>query len=167
MLDVAYYSSERYGKGAGPVLMDYVNCTGSEGSLWRGCTHLTHYFGCSHNDDVGVRCQPGGLSPPLCMFKQYLNLIYTLHVNYSFTCMNWELWLSVSMLNHGNDLFCLIARCSDGQLRLTDGPVERYGRVEICSNRRWETFPISRWSPNNALVACIELGFQCTQVPVI
>ena len=59
MLDVAYYSSERYGKGAGPVLMDYVNCTGSEGNLWRGCTHLTHYFGCSHSDDVGVQCQPG------------------------------------------------------------------------------------------------------------
>ena len=39
--------------------MDFVNCTGEEWRLYGGCTHYTHYYGCSHDDDVGVRCNPG------------------------------------------------------------------------------------------------------------
>ena len=39
--------------------MDYVNCTGSEPRIWEECTYFTHYYGCTHADDVGVRCRPG------------------------------------------------------------------------------------------------------------
>ena len=42
-----------------PILMDFVNCSGSESRLWE-CLHFTHsYSGCSHSDDAGVHCQPG------------------------------------------------------------------------------------------------------------
>ena len=41
------------------MLIDYVQCTGYEGRLWDSCTHFTHYYGCSHNDDIGVQCKPG------------------------------------------------------------------------------------------------------------
>ena len=54
-----YFSSEKFGKGTGPVQIDYINCTGLEGSLWRGCHHFTHFSGCSHDADIGVQCQPG------------------------------------------------------------------------------------------------------------
>ena len=50
---------ERVGGGSGPILMDYVNCTGSEPKLWNECVHFTHYYGCSHDDDIRVMCQPG------------------------------------------------------------------------------------------------------------
>jgi hypothetical protein len=105
-----YFSSDKFGKGSGPVLIDYINCTGLEGSLWRWCNHFTHPSGCSHDSDVGVTCQP--------------------------------------------------ARCSDGQLRLTDTPEVEIGRVEICSHQRWKTFYSSTWFATNAKVACIELGFR-------
>ena len=65
-IDLAHYSSENYGKGTGPVLMDFVNCTGSERRLWSRCTHFTHYHGCSHDDDVGVQCKPGII---LCVYQ--------------------------------------------------------------------------------------------------
>ena len=52
-------ASERFGRGTGPVFIDYINCTGSEGSLWRGCLHFNHYSGCSHDLNVGVQCKPG------------------------------------------------------------------------------------------------------------
>ena len=55
----AYYTSERFGEGTGPIFMDYINCTGSEFRIYRKCSYFTHYYGCSHNDDVGVQCQPG------------------------------------------------------------------------------------------------------------
>ena len=55
-----------------------------------------------------------------------------------------------------------IARCSDGQLRLAEGSVAYYGRVEICSDQRWNTLSSARslWSSTNARIACIELGFE-------
>ena len=39
--------------------MDFVNCTGTEGRVLYSCTTRTHYFGCSHDNDVGVQCKPG------------------------------------------------------------------------------------------------------------
>ena len=48
-----------YGEGTGPIVMDFVNCNGSEVRLWE-CSHFTHsYSGCDHTHDAGVRCQPG------------------------------------------------------------------------------------------------------------
>ena len=42
-----------------PIAVDYVKCQGSE-NLLKNCVHFSHSFsGCSHGDDVGVRCQPG------------------------------------------------------------------------------------------------------------
>ena len=60
-LDSNYYTSERFGEGTGPILIDYIHCTGSELEIWGQCSHFTHYYGCSHNDDVGVQCHPGQL----------------------------------------------------------------------------------------------------------
>ena len=40
------------------VAVNYVRCQGSENSL-KECIHFRdRYSGCSHDDDVGVRCQP-------------------------------------------------------------------------------------------------------------
>ena len=36
---------------------------------------------------------------------------------------------------------------------------EYSGRVEICSNQRWETLSYEEWTSSNAWVACNELGF--------
>ena len=58
------YHLEKFGEGTGPIFADFVNCTGSEPRLWPGhyyreCPYFNHYYGCSHNDDVGVQCKPG------------------------------------------------------------------------------------------------------------
>ena len=58
-LDSTYHTSERFGEGTGPVLIDYINCTGSELDIWWDCSHFTHFYGCSHIEDVGVQCHPG------------------------------------------------------------------------------------------------------------
>ena len=41
-----------------PIAVDYVKCNGSEDTL-RECIHFSHSYGCSHDEDVGVHCQPG------------------------------------------------------------------------------------------------------------
>ena len=55
--------------------MDYVNCTGSEYTLW-DCPHFTHSYGCSHSDDVGVRCQPGQRVTYIDPVNLYLEHLY-------------------------------------------------------------------------------------------
>ena len=59
LLDLAHFSSERFGGGTGPVFIDYIHCNGSEWDMWRSCSHFSHHSGCSHNQDVGVQCKPG------------------------------------------------------------------------------------------------------------
>ena len=54
----SHFSSSYFGQGTVPIVMDYVNCSGSEFRLY-DCNHFTHSYGCTHIDDVGVRCQPG------------------------------------------------------------------------------------------------------------
>ena len=59
LIDLVYFSSGKFGKGAGPVFIDYINCTGSEGNIWRQCQNFSHHHGYSHEKDVGVQCKPG------------------------------------------------------------------------------------------------------------
>ena len=54
----AYYSRNAYyGQGQGSIILDNVQCDGSEASLYQQCSHsfpLRH--DCSHSEDVGVIC---------------------------------------------------------------------------------------------------------------
>ena len=53
------------------------------------------------------------------------------------------------------------ASCFDGQIKLIGGYIapERSGRVEICSNQRWETLSLSDWKDNEVMIACNSLGY--------
>lgn len=50
----AYYGSNT----ALPIRVDDLRCTGTEVDLIH-CTFDTNVFGCSHSDDVGIRCTAG------------------------------------------------------------------------------------------------------------
>ena len=51
-----YYNSAHYGQGSGLILLDDVECTGSESSLLY-CKHRGfHVEDCGHHEDVSVKC---------------------------------------------------------------------------------------------------------------
>lgn len=44
-----------FGEGIVPILVDDIECTGSEDSLLN-CTYDSSTFDCTHSDDAGVAC---------------------------------------------------------------------------------------------------------------
>ncbi len=42
--------------GIGPIYLDNVGCTGSEGRVV-DCIYDSHTLDCGHDEDIGVRCQ--------------------------------------------------------------------------------------------------------------
>ena len=49
--------------------------------------------------------------------------------------------------------------CYDGDVRLVNGPVEHWGRVEICFNETWGTITDDFWSYNDGKIICRQLGY--------
>ena len=63
-------------------------------------------------------------------------------------------------------LYTAAQNCTNGTLRLVDGPVESAGRVEVCINGVWGTvcgrqYDIEGyyWDNNAARVVCRQLGY--------
>ena len=51
------YSNAYFGRGTGPILLDDVNCRGSERSILN-CSHSRSH-NCNHYEDAGVACRVG------------------------------------------------------------------------------------------------------------
>ena len=54
---VHVFGGAYYGEGSGPILLDDVQCNGSEASLLNCSSNGFFVHNCGHYEDAGVRCQ--------------------------------------------------------------------------------------------------------------
>ena len=52
-----------------------------------------------------------------------------------------------------------VVPCTDGDVRLVNGPIPNWGRVEICFNDTWGTVTDDFWSYSDGTVVCRQLGY--------
>lgn len=50
-------SYTHFGQGSGYIVLDGVNCIGTEDRLINCSASASVYYGCNHNTDAGVKCQ--------------------------------------------------------------------------------------------------------------
>ena len=58
---VTAFSRAAFGEGTGPILLDNVNCFGTESRLADCFANAIGSHDCSHDEDAGVRCMSGML----------------------------------------------------------------------------------------------------------
>jgi len=54
--------------------------------------------------------------------------------------------------------------CTEGEIRLVNGPDNFEGRVEVCHNNEWGTVCDNSWSASDGIVACRQLGLSYVSV---
>ena len=118
-----------FGEGTGPIILDEVQCAGTESTLLNCPANQIGMHDCGHYEDAGIVCLP-----PIS--------------NYAFVSHD----ISNNNFNYSAD-------CTTGAIRLVNGAHEAEGRVEVCNNNVWGTVCDDSWGAVDASVACREAGY--------
>ncbi|XP_055464824.1 deleted in malignant brain tumors 1 protein [Psammomys obesus] len=130
---VAATGRAHFERGRGPIVLDDVECMGTEARLWQ-CLHGGWFaHNCGHHEDAGVICS-GSLSYATPSFPES-DMISALVVKQP-----------EGPTSAGLDL------------RLVNGTSRCEGRVEVHHDNTWGTVCDDNWSIEDAHVVCRQLG---------
>ncbi|XP_019860164.1 PREDICTED: deleted in malignant brain tumors 1 protein-like [Amphimedon queenslandica] len=127
-----------------------------------------------HNDDARVVCRQLGFSGNEAMaltglYTDYQKLFHIIDLNCNgtensvfncshntieeYSCLDYEdTYVQCSVFNASDN-------CSNGDIRLTGGPSQYEGIVEVCYERVWGSICPPAWSRADAQVTCRQLGY--------
>jgi hypothetical protein len=79
-----------FGQGTGQIVLDQVNCVGTEASLFECPANPLNSHDCSHFEDVGIICQCmsiGTYAVGMAICSMFMVPVYEITVHCSCTCM--------------------------------------------------------------------------------
>lgn len=135
-----------FGEGNGDILIQNVNCKGTESSLLDCGKDDVTVQNCSHHYDVGVKCN---------IFFQSIFLLNFLIWDFYFQNVWFQYWIFWNLRPYAS----LFRQTTGSSVRLVNGTHEWEGLVEMYDGGAWKGLCAQNWNTAEARVACRSLGF--------